>query len=144
MRIRRSNTRTAQISLVSMIDVLMILLIFFMVTSTYLNLGMIPMAEQRDDPAPQTVAPQSVAPAPSGGTLLIRLGPDGVARVRGQPQTPQALTALFAAHLATSPAAPVMVLPSGNASAQSLVTVLDLATLSGVQTLRILRLEARP
>lgn len=137
MRIRRSNTRTAQISLVSMIDVLMILLIFFMVTSTYLELGMIPMAEQRDDPARQPVAA-------SGGTLLIRLGPDGVPRVQGQPQTPQALTALFAAHMATAPAAPVMVLPSGNASAQSLVTVLDLATLSGVQNLRILRLEARP
>lgn len=139
MRIRRSNSRTAHISLVSMIDVLMILLIFFMVTSTYLELGMIPMAEQRDDPVPQTVVPAS-----SGGSLLIRLGPDGIARVRGQPQTPQALTRLFTAHLATDPAAPVMVLPSGNASAQSLVTVLDLATLSGVQNLRILRLEARP
>ncbi len=138
MRIKRSNAQPAQISLVSMIDVLMILLIFFMITSTYLDLGMIPMAEQRDDPAPQTSA------TATGGTLLIRLGPDGIARVQGQPQTPETLTAMFTVHLAAAPGAAVMVLPSGNANAQALVSVLDTATRAGVQNLRILRLEAAP
>lgn len=137
MRIKRSNAQPAQISLVSMIDVLMILLIFFMITSTYLDLGMIPMAEQRDDPPPQGSA------AATGGTLLIRLGPDGIARVHGQSQTPESLTALFTARLSTGPGQ-VMVLPSGGASAQALVSVLDTATRAGVQNLRILRLEAAP
>lgn len=139
MQLKRSNTRTTQISLVSMIDVLMIMLIYFMVTSTYLQLGMIPMADQRDDPAPA-----ALPSAATGGTLLIRIAADGVIRVQGQPQTDAGLTALFTTHLVTSPTAAVMVLPSGNASTQALVSLLDLATRAGVQNLRILRLEAVP
>ena len=137
MRIRRSNIRTAQVSLVSMIDALMILLIFFMVTSTYFELGMIPMVKHSDDPAPQTAA-NTV----SGGTLLIRLAADGTVRIQGQPQSEQALSALLSASQATKPPATVMVLPSGAASAQSLVSLLDVATVAGVKNMRILRLEA--
>lgn len=136
MRIRRSNMRTAQVSLVSMIDALMILLIFFMVTSTYFELGMIPVVTHSDDPAPQTAAN-----AVPGGTLLIRLAADGTVRIQGQPQTEQALSALLSASQATNPPATVMVLPSGAANAQSLVSLLDAATLAGVLNLRILRLE---
>lgn len=139
MRIRRTSTRSEQISLVSMIDVLMILLIFFMVTSTYADLGMIPMVEQNDEPA---VA--AAASGESGGTLLIRLGPDGIARIQGQAQTEKDLSTRFLAHLATSPSAAVMVLPSGNATTQALVSLLDSATRAGVQNLRILRLEVLP
>jgi biopolymer transport protein ExbD len=139
MQLKRPKTQTTQISLVSMIDVLMIMLIYFMVTSTYLRLGMIPMADQRDDPAPVGLA--TTAP---GGTLLIRIAPDGSVRARGRPQTATDLTRLFAAHLATTPNGAVLVLPSGNANTQALVNLLDAATHSGIQNLRVLRLEAAP
>ena len=139
MRIRRTQAQSAPISLVSMVDMLMILLIFFMVTSTYLELGMIPMAVPQNDPVPQ-----AVEPAAAGTSLLIRLGPDGTARVRGRAQDADGLTALLRAHLARHPRGTVMVLPSGNASAQALVSLLDVATSAGVQNLRILRLEAVP
>jgi hypothetical protein len=39
-------------SLVAMIDVLMILLFFFMVTSTYLDLDMVPLVEGNGEDAP--------------------------------------------------------------------------------------------
>ena len=139
MRIRRTQAQSAPISLVSMVDMLMILLIFFMVTSTYLELGMIPMADSADDPLPQ-----AVEPAEAGTPLLIRLGPDGIVRVRGRAQDVDGLTTLLRAHLAGHPQGTVMVLPSGNASAQALVSLLDVATSAGVQNLRILRLEAVP
>ena len=135
MRLKRTHARRSLISLVSMIDVLMILLIFFMVTSTYLNLDMVPMAESADQPA---------GAAPGGTAVLIRLAADGVAHVQGQPLDAAALTVLLKARLAVDPATPVIVLPSGAASTQALVAVMDVATQAGAAGLRILRLEARP
>ena len=139
MRIRRTHEQPAAISLVSMIDVLMILLIFFMITSTYAELGMLPMAETPDEPVTE-----AVAPAAGASTLLIRLGPDGTPRVQGRAQDAGSLTALLRAHVARRPGGSITVLPSGNANAQALVSLLDVATAAGVQNLRVLRLEAAP
>lgn len=139
MQIRRIQAQPAVVSMVSMVDVLMTLLIFFMVTSTYLELGMIPMADAKDDPAPQLAEP-----APAGASLLIRLGPDGSPRVRGRLKDANALTDLLRAQLARHPDATVVVLPSGHADAQALVSLLDVATRAGVRNLHLLRLEAVP
>lgn len=139
MRIRRTQAQPAPISLVSMIDVLFILLIFFMITSTYLELGMLPMAQSPDEPVSEVARP-----ATTSSTLLIRLGPDGAPRVQGRIRDADSLTALLRAHLAQRPGGSVTVLPSGNADAQALVSLLDTATAAGVLNLRILRLEAAP
>jgi len=141
MKLYRSTPPRSLISLVSMVDVLMIMLVFFMVTSTYLNLDMVPMAERSDTPADETPAPEGGAGA---SPLLIRLGADGVAHVQGQPQTAESLTALIAARVAENPAAPVIVLPSGAATTQALVSLMELSTNAGGTRLRIVRLEARP
>ena len=48
--LKRRSRNGPLISLVPMIDVMLILLVFFMVTSTYLNLDMIPAVRQQDPP----------------------------------------------------------------------------------------------
>ncbi|MDT8857507.1 biopolymer transporter ExbD [Paracoccaceae bacterium Fryx2] len=136
MKLRRPTAPPNPISLVSMIDVLMIMLIFFMVTSTFLDLRMVPVAERAAAPA--------AAPGMPGGTFLIRLGPDGVARVQGRPLDAGALVVLLSARMAQAPDTSVLVLPSGQADAQALVTLLDTVTRAGVTRLRLLRLEAAP
>lgn len=118
-----------------MIDVLFILLIFFMVTSTYLDLRMIPMAE-RADSAPEPAS----APAAPGAPLLLRLGADGTVRHRGQVLDPAATQALVAA----DPALQVVILPSGQAPAQALVTLLDGLSQAGATRVQVLRVEASP
>ncbi|WP_171175068.1 biopolymer transporter ExbD [Ruegeria sp. HKCCD8929] len=139
LSLTRRRPARAPISLVPMIDVMLILLVFFMVTSTYLNLDMIPAVSQSDRPAPA-----QTASAPSGGALLIRLGADGVPTVRGRGQTPEALRALLRDRLASDPSAQVIILPTGGAKMQALVSVMDLVTGAGVQQMRVVRLEARP
>ena len=121
-----------------MIDVLMILLVFFMVTSTYLNLDMIPAVERAESAA----APSNSGPA--GTPLLLRIGADGVATVRGQPLPPAALGQLLADRITENPTLAVLVLPSGAADMQALVSVMDTAAQSGVSNLRVIRLEAQP
>lgn len=131
LTLRRPSPAKAVISLVSMIDVLLILLVFFMVTSTYLNLDMIPAVSSSED------GESATAPIEAGAPLMIRLGADGVPVVRGQAlsgtQLREALSQLNGRG--------VIVLPSGAAQTQALISVMDVATQSGVSNLRVIRLD---
>ncbi len=136
---RRTPTRPL-ISLVPMIDVMLILLVFFMVTSTYLNLDMIPALAQSDRPAPASVSTRQDA----SGVLLIRIGADGAPHFQGRQLEPAALTLLLRERLTQNAATQVIILPTGSARLQSLVSVMDVVTQSGVVNLRVVRLEGRP
>ena len=120
----------ALITMTPLVDVMMILLVFFMVTSTYLDLDMMPMVQSESEGA---AAPSSPAP-----TLLIRITASGEARLRGQPLTAQTLSTALQAQ----PHARVLILPSGGANVQGLVSAIETATQAGAENLRVVRLEA--
>ena len=64
--------------------------------------------------------------------------------VRGQVLNPDTLGALLQSELVDRPGLQVLILPSGAARSQALITVMDTATRAGVSQLRVIRLEARP
>lgn len=132
MQLARPRTPPRLISLVSMIDVLLIMLVFFMVTSTYLNLDMIPMAEGAEE------TPITTSSETPGGVLLVRLGADGQPYLRGQAITLRDL----AARVQADPDLAVTILPSLRASTQALVTLMDTLTGAGAGNLRILQVGA--
>lgn len=136
MSLRRPSRPGQLISLVPMIDVMVILLVFFMVTSTYLNLDMIPAVKREEGAASPGTE--------TGGTLMIRLGADGTPVLQGTAVAPEALTGLLGERLRDDPLLQVLVLPSGAASTQALITVMDAAARAGAVRLRVVRLEARP
>jgi len=139
MKLSTARRTRPTISLVAMIDVLMIMLIFFMVTSTYLNLDMIPMAErgERENEAAQQ------ADALPASKVLIRLGSDGIPYVRGRPMDTASLFGLVRRRLTENGLAEFLILPSGHAGMQSLVTVMDTIVRAGGSRVRVVRLEAR-
>ena len=139
LTLKRPRPPRALISLVAMIDVLLILLVFFMVTSTYLDLDMIPAISQDSEATAQPTTPGAKA-AP----LLIRIGADGQPVVRGKTLSLTDLGALVSRRLKTEPTMPVMILPTGVAQTQALVSVMDTATQAGARQVRVIRLEARP
>ena len=136
MNLKRPDQPHALISLVPMVDVMLILLVFFMVTSTYLNLDMIPAVRPSDNSTVQAPPPE--------GTLMIRIGADGAMVVQGTALDTAALGQRLTQELAEEPLMQVLILPSGAAPTQALISVMDAAALAGVQRLRVLRLEARP
>ena len=138
MEVARPARPKALISLVPLVDVLLIMLVFFMVTSTYLDLDMIPAVERGDEEAAAGPAPAPERPA---GVLLLRLAPDGQVWLRGQALSEGALREALAAHLREAPAGSVNVLASPRAETQALVALMDLATDVGVPRLRVLRTE---
>ena len=141
MRIRRSMQGPVAISLVAMIDVLMILLVFFMVTSTYLDLNMVTLAGAPDEPI-EAGEPRQIGSGADAQRLLIRLGADGLPHVQGRALDGPALSGLIATRLAAAPDLDVIVLPSGQANVQALAALMDVAVTAGAQRLRIVRLEA--
>lgn len=138
LTLKRPRPARALISLVAMIDVLLILLVFFMVTSTYLDLDMIPAVSGEGDTA---AAPAETVEAMP---LLIRIGADGQPVIRGRPVSIADLDALLRQRVQDSPAFPVMILPTGVARTQALVAVMDTATNAGVRNVRVIRLEGQP
>lgn len=139
MQLTRRDDGRQLVSLVPMIDVLLILLVFFMVTSTYLNLDMIPVVERSQDAEPRQAATDGEA-----RTLLVRIGADGTLFVRGQALTPEALNAQVATRVAENPLLSVVLLPSTRANMQNLVSTMDLLTTAGATRVRLMRLEGRP
>ncbi len=136
LTLRRPPRKRVMISIVSMIDVMMILLFFFMVTSSYLNLDMIPALQKSD------ATPGSTATPGKQSTLLIRIAANGAASVRGQTLDPAALTQLLKTRLASDPLTPVVLFPSGGAQVQDLITVMDVVTKSGAVRVKVIRLGA--
>jgi biopolymer transport protein ExbD len=141
MHITRRRRQGAVISLVAMVDVLMIMLVFFMVTSTFLDLDMIPMAERAPDvPVPELA--QGAPVAAPGSPVMVRLGADGRSYLRGRALDDAALTAALRAPDLRG--AEVLVLPSGQADVQALVRVMDAIARAEPPAMRILRVDARP
>ena len=135
--LKRPPKRHAVISVVSMIDVMMILLFFFMVTSTYLNLDMVPALQKSDEaPGAPTTAPAT--------TLMIRIAADGQPMIAGQPITPADLTTLLQTRLAADPLTPVVLFPSGGAHLQDLIRLMDTVTRAGAIRVKVIRIEAAP
>ncbi|QIE43490.1 ExbD/TolR family protein [Meridianimarinicoccus aquatilis] len=139
MQITRTKRHGVVVSLVAMVDVLMIMLVFFMVTSTYLDLDMIPVAETGEDTSPQT-ATDAEATRP----IMLRIGADGRSYLGGRAVSVAGLSEQLSDIVRHNPAVEVLVLPSGQADVQALVSVMDSITQSGVTRMRIIRLEARP
>lgn len=138
MQLTRRDDSRQLVSLVPMIDVMLILLVFFMVTSTYLNLDMIPVVERSSEAAQplQTNEPEQAA------TLLIRIGADGQTYIRGRPLDTATLRGLIEDRLAQNPLLNVVLLPSTQANMQNLVSTMDLLTQAGASRLRLMQLEA--
>lgn len=134
--LKRHDPPSALISLVPMVDVMLILLIFFMVTSTYLDLDMVPAVKQSD----QAAAPTTKA-AP---VILVRISAEGQPVLRGRRIDLDTLETEISAALSDTPESQVVLLPSGSADMQALISVMDKITQAGATRLRVLRLEAKP
>jgi biopolymer transport protein ExbD len=143
MHLNKQRTGMPPISLVSMVDVLMIMLVFFMVTSTYLNLRMIPLSGAEDQtatPRPPKNPENNLLQSP----LILRLGPDGRISRWNQYFDHATLQTFLRSELRVAPNRAVLVLPSGRAPMQSLVSLLDTLAESDAREVRVIRVGATP
>lgn len=139
VRIVRPGGGVPTITLTPLVDVLLILLVFFMVTSTYLDLDMIPMAEPAETPVETTAASDPDAAGP--GAVLIRLDAAGRAFLAGAQLEGQALSDAVSRRLGGARDVPVLILPSTRATTQALVDVLGAVSDTGAERVQVVRFD---
>ncbi|MBU1814119.1 MAG: biopolymer transporter ExbD [Alphaproteobacteria bacterium] len=132
--ILRKRRRKQLISLTPLIDVVFILLIFFMLASSFLDWRSIALGT----PAQATAASSSME-----GALLVRIRSDGALDLSGERLDEAQLTARLAEAHARKPDQRVLVQPQQGVQMQRAVTILDLVTAVGIHDVSLLR-DSRP
>jgi biopolymer transport protein ExbD len=112
---RERRRRRLAIALTPLIDVVFILLVFFMLASSFLDLRSVRLVGAAADGGGGAVA----------GALLVEVRPQGF-RFAGEPLDADALTARLAERLEASPGRRVLLKPAEGASVQRTVAALDL------------------
>ncbi|CRI64104.1 Biopolymer transport protein ExbD/TolR [Thiocapsa sp. KS1] len=129
MRFESPGPRRRLIGLTPLIDVVFILLVFFMLASSLVKWRAFEME------APASAA----AGTPVIGSWLVRVRPDGL-DLNAETLAADALAARVAARIDEDPAQRILVQPSPGVGLQRLVDVLDLLRNVGATHLTLLRL----
>ena len=117
MKIPDPEIRRARIEIIPMIDTIFFLLVFFM----FSTLSMVRM-KGLDVPLPR---PNSASPGPPPREIVVSVSPRGQYAVGRQPVAPEALRAILAGRVGTTPGAFVVVHVADTQPTQALITVLD-------------------
>lgn len=117
-----------RIGLTPLIDVVFLLLVFFMLASTFIELRRLDVTVRRSDGATsaQTVGPVEVV-----------LRASGAVEIAGAFVAPEAVGAAVAAALRASPGRPVVIRAESDVPVQRVVTVLDRLSAAGIEAVSI-------
>ena len=126
--VNRYGRQRRLISLTPLIDVVFILLLFFMLASSYLDWRTIHL----NVPASTAMGPTAEA------ALLVEIRDSGL-RLSGEAVTPNDLAMRLAERLERKPDQRVLVSPEDGVSLQDAVTVLDLISAAGVSDVSLIR-----
>jgi biopolymer transport protein ExbD len=112
-----------------MIDVVFLLLVFFMLVSSWIDLGSIDLA----------VAPPAAGVSPFEGALLLRVWEQRSLDLNGQPVTLDQLGRRLHAELLREPNREIIVTPEAAVPLQRLVAVLDEVRGAGARRMSLRR-----
>ena len=122
---RSSPRRRARVSLTPLIDVVFILLVFFMLASSFADWRSIRLTSAE---AGGAATPGMI------GAMLVEIGPEGL-RLSGEALDAERLVARLAARLDARPETRVLVRPTGDVGMQRVVDVLDRLAAAGITRL---------
>ncbi len=132
MRLARRRRLPVAISLTPLIDVVFILLIFFMLASSFLHWRAIDMA------MPDRIAARAVA---TEQALVVHVSADGGLVLGGDTVTEKDLGETVTRRLRTEPDLRVVIRPAEGVSLQRAVDVLDLLNRAGAAGVSLVRSE---
>lgn len=126
----RVRSRRPLVSLTPLIDVVFILLVFFMLASSFSTERVI-----------QMLTPADTEPAQPGeaGAALVRVGPDGGVDLNGEPVTEAELAQQVGAWSVSEAPRRYLVQPAPGVTTQQAVAVVDLLKSSGAESVTLIR-----
>lgn len=123
----RQSARRPAIGLTPLIDVVFILLLFFMLASSLTQLQAVPFQATAVADGQSNALP----------ALLVRIRDDGGLDLNGEAMTVAMLTATLAVRLARQPEISVIVQPADRVNLQQLMHVFDQLAEAGIPVLRL-------
>lgn len=129
MHIESARPRSRLITLTPLIDVVFILLVFFMLASTFLDWQGVEI-DLSNAASTETLKEEA---------WLVRVELDGVVRLNGERLTLDSLTDRVRDRIQARPDQAIIIQPSSNSIVQSLVHVLDQLAAAGVVDISITR-----
>jgi len=129
MRFGRPHSSEPEINLIPFIDVLLVILIFLMLTTTYGRLTQLDMQLPKADSGQQESKPNEIRVSVSSDGRYV------VQKVAINPSDVVALTSALSQAAKDSPQALVVISADAQASHQSVIQVLEAAQKSGLQNL---------
>lgn len=130
MPLKTCHDELPQLNLTSMIDVVFLLIIFFMVAAKFSD-----DERQLDVRVPQVSSPSALTPPPQAREVAVQA--DGVLELDGQPATPAELTSRLAAALGEYPDLKVIIRGDAEAAFQHVAEALAACQEAGVAELAI-------
>ena len=131
MRKRHNKTDDAEINITPMLDIVFIMLIFFIVTTSFVKESGIDMTRPSNQP-PKTEKISDV--------IFVKIDPSGQIFVKERPTDVRAVRANIESGLALKPDASVVVAASRDADAGLLVRVVDQARVAGAERVSVVAL----
>jgi biopolymer transport protein ExbD len=131
MRKRHHKTEDAEINITPMLDIVFIMLIFFIVTTSFVKESGIDMTRPSNQP-PKTEKISDV--------IFVKIDPSGQIFVKERPTDVRAVRANIESGLALKPDASVVVAASRDADAGLLVRVVDQARVAGAERVSVVAL----
>ncbi|WP_404379601.1 ExbD/TolR family protein [Caenispirillum salinarum] len=127
--VRKKRGGRALISLTPLIDVVFILLVFFMLASSFTEWRAIDLA----------TSAKAVSAASVEGAVLVRVRADGGLDIAGERLDAEALAARMASVAERNPERRVAVQPDAGVPLQRVVTVMETVTAAGLSGVSIVR-----
>lgn len=140
MKLRSSRSEEPEVNLTSLIDVVLLLLVFFMVSSSFIRETelSIQLPEASLEEAVATPEALEIAVSAAGGYFV-----NGRALVNSQPRTlRRALEKALGERLADPSRVPLVIRADANATHQSVVTAMDVAARIGLTRLDIATVDS--
>jgi biopolymer transport protein ExbD len=131
MRKRHHQAEDAEINITPMLDIVFIMLIFFIVTTSFVKETGIDMTRPSNQP-PKTEKISEV--------IFVKIDPSGQIFVKERPTDVRAVRANIESGLALKPDASVVVAASRDADAGLLVRVVDQARVAGAERVSVVAL----
>lgn len=133
MQIARTLKRAKEPELTPLIDIVFQLVIFFMLTTSFVAAESLVLSLPGEDAGQSAQAP--------AGAMQIQISSTGHVTVDAQAVNREELEDLIILKLAKQPGAAIQLFSTPGVSMQQLVTVMDLVTLNGGKNLSVERLE---
>jgi biopolymer transport protein ExbD len=129
MRKRHRTDDEAEISITPMLDIVFIMLIFFIVTTSFVKEKGLEVSRPSNAPPKETKQDK--------GPIVVRIDSSSLISVKGRILEPGAVEANLEREKAEKPVSPLIVAAHPEADTEALVTILDAARAVGIESVNV-------